>query len=129
MPTTLSTDHWGATGVAAQFDAVTMNFATTYPNNAYARRYGNGANAVFDMSTSNGRALTMMGMPAAGGVSASGSNAMGADYFYQYAQDQLCVISRGYWGNGSNAGGRLRHLSYARTDAYHSVGFACASYL
>ena len=127
--TTLATDHWGATGVAAQFDAVTMNFATTYPNNAYAQRYGNGVNAVFDMSTANGRALTMMGMPAAGGVSASGSNAMGADYFYQYAQDQLCVISRGAWSDGSTAGGRFRHLNHARTYAAYYVGFACASYL
>jgi len=46
-----ATDHWGATGVAAQFDAVTMNFATAYPNNAYAQRFGNAANAVFSINT------------------------------------------------------------------------------
>ena len=124
-----ATDHWGATGIAAQFDAVTMNFATAYPNNAYAQRFGNAANAVFDWATANGRALSMLGMPAAAGMSVSGSNAMGQDYFYQYIRDQLCVFSRGYWNYGSNAGSRLRDLSSYRTFAYYSVGFACASYL
>jgi len=127
--TTLATDHWGATGVAAQFDAVTMAFATTYPNNAYAQRYGNGSNAVFDMSTSNGRALAMLGMPAAAGMSVAGSNAMGADYYYQYIRDQLCVVSRGYWSAGSVAGSRVRVLNVYRTHAAYTVGFACASYL
>lgn len=127
--TTLSTDHWGATGVAAQFDAVTLNFATTYPNNAISQRYGNGANAVFDMSNSNGRALAMLGMPAAAGMSASGTNLFGLDYYYQYLRDQLCVISRGHWGSGSNAGSRFRHLGSYRPDALYYVGFAAASYL
>ena len=127
--TTLATDHWGATGVAAQFDAVTMNFATTYPNNAYAQRFGNAANAVFDMSTANGRVLTMLGMPAAAGMSTAGSNAMGLDYYYQYIRDQLCVISRGNWGNGSFAGSRVRRLHADRAVADNYVGFACASYL
>lgn len=124
-----ATDHWGATGVAAQFDAIALNFATTYPNNAYAQRYGNAANAVFDWSTSNGRALAMLGMPAAAGMSVAGSNAMGTDYYYQYIRDQLCVISRGNWGDGSNAGGRLRYLYSSRAHASYAVGFACASYL
>lgn len=124
-----ATDHWGATGVAAQFDAVAMNFATTYPNNAYAQRYGNGANEVFDWATANGRELAMLGMPAAAGMSVAGSNAMGQDYYYQYIRDQLCVISRGYWYSGSIAGSRVRYLSHYRTNATYYVGFACASYL
>ena len=41
----------------------------------------------------------------------------------------LCVISRGNWHNGSNAGVRLRTLSGARSYAYSNVGLACASYL
>lgn len=124
-----STDHWGATGVAAQFDSIALNFATTYPSNGYAQRFGNAGNAVFDMSTPAGRKLSMMGMPAAAGMSAAGSTAMGADYFYQYMRDQLCVISRGHWDYGSNAGSRFRYLYNARTFANAGVGFACASYL
>jgi hypothetical protein len=127
--TTLATDHWGATGVTAQFDAVTLNFATTYPNNAYAQRFGNAANAVFDMSTANGRALAMLGLPTAAGMSTAGSSAMGTDYYYQYMRDQLSVISRGNWNGGSLAGSRYRDLNTYRTTAYYAVGFACASYL
>ena len=126
---TLATDHWGAPGAAALFDAVSMEFATTYPNNAAAQRYGNGANAVFDMATANGRALAMLGMPTAGGVSPAGSNAMGLDYFYQVIVNQLCVISRGAWNSGSNAGVRNRNLPSSRTNASNYVGFASASYL
>ena len=123
-----ATDHWGATGVAALFDAVTLKFNTTYPNNAFAQRYGNGANQVFAWDTSANRALAMMGMPAAGGVSPSGSNAMGLDYYYQYIRDQLCVLSRGYWSAGSYAGGRYRYLDNHRTNSSGTVGLACASY-
>ena len=125
----LATDHWGAAGVAALFDAVTLNFTTTYPSNGNSQRFGNGANAVFDMSTSNGRALAMLGMPAAGGMSSSGTNANGADEIYQYLQDQLCVLSRAAFSHGSLAGVRYRYLYFARYTAYSLVGLACASYL
>ena len=124
-----ATDHWGATGVAAQFDAVPMNFATTYPSNAFAQRYGNAANAAFSMAPEADRARSMLGMPAAGGMSTAGANLMGLDYYYQYIRDQLCVLSRGNWDNGSNAGSRFRSLHSTRTNASVNVGFAAASYL
>ena len=127
--TTLATDHWGATGVAAQFDAVEPNFATTYPSNGFVQRFGNAANAVFDWETQAGRALAMAGMPAAGGVSVSGTNQMGLDYFYQYIRDQLCVLSRGGWDGGSPAGSRSRGLTNPRTNASVAVGFAASRYL
>lgn len=39
----------------------------------------------------------------------------------------LCVISRGNWNNGSNAGSRNRNLNNSRSDANNNVGFACDS--
>jgi hypothetical protein len=39
----------------------------------------------------------------------------------------LCVISRGNWNNGSNAGSRNRNLTGFRTNANNNVGFACDS--
>lgn len=126
---TLATDHWGATGVAAQFDQVEVNFSTSHPSNGFVQRFGSGANAVFDWSTPAGRALAMAGMPAAGGVSVAGSNLMGLDYFYQYICDQLCVISRGNWGYGSSAGSRARYLAHSRASADLFVGFAASRYL
>ncbi len=126
---TLATDHWGATGVAAQFDQVEMNFATGHPSNGFAQRFGNGANAVFDWSTPAGRALAMAGMPAAGGVSVAGTNLMGLDYFYQYIRDQLCVISRGGWDAAAGAGSRSRSVYSTRTSAHYNTGFAASRYL
>lgn len=127
--TTLATDHWGAVGIAAQFDAITLAWATTYSSNTAVQRYGNGANAVFDMSSANGRALAMAGLPAAGGMSTAGTNTMGQDYYYQYVRDQLCAVSRGTWSNGVIAGVRARHLGTARANAGPDVGVAAACYL
>jgi hypothetical protein len=124
-----ATDHWGATGVAALMDAVDLEFATTYPSNGYAQRYGNGANAVFDMDDAASRARAMLGMPEAGGVSTSGTNLFGQDYYYQYVRNELCVVSRGSWPYGSGAGVRFRPLDFSRAYASYSVGFAAASYL
>ncbi|MBX3633497.1 MAG: hypothetical protein KF695_11340, partial [Simplicispira sp.] len=126
---TLSTDHWGAAGVAANFDPITLNFRTDYPNNTAGQRYGNGSNAVFSNATAADRARTMLGMPAAGGVSPSGSSLMGTDYYYEHTVNQLCVISRGYWATGSYAGGRFRFLGFARSSANGTVGFAACRYL
>ncbi len=126
---TLSTDHWGAAGVAANFDPITLNFRTDYPNNTLGQRYGNGSNAVFSNATAADRARTMLGMPAAGGVSPSGSSLMGTDYYYEYMVNQLCVMSRGGWTVGNGAGGRFRNLGTARSSANNAVGFAACCYL
>jgi hypothetical protein len=126
---TLSTDYWGANGVAANYDEITLNFATAYPNNGTLQRFGNAGNAVFDWAANEGRARSMLGMPAAGGISTSGSALMGSDRFEQFFRNDLCVISRGDWASGSPAGVRLRVLSNARTFASASVGFAASRYL
>lgn len=39
----------------------------------------------------------------------------------------LCVISRGNWDNGSNAGSRFRNLNNNRSNANTNVGFAADS--
>ncbi|MEO0003321.1 MAG: hypothetical protein RLZZ22_1013, partial [Pseudomonadota bacterium] len=126
---TLTTDHWGATGVAAQFDVVELTFSTAYPNNGSDQRFGSGASAVFDWSTPAGRALSMAGMPAASGLSTVGTNAMGLDRCNLYLRDQLCVVSRGYWAEGSNAGFRNRRLFDPRSIGYGFAGFAASRYL
>ena len=71
----------------------------------------------------------MAGFPAPGGMSASGVNLFGQDYYYQYMVDQLCVRSGGLWGDGVYAGVRARNLYGARTHSIYYVGFVAASYL
>lgn len=39
----------------------------------------------------------------------------------------LCVISRGNWDNGSNAGSRFRNLNNNRTNANNNVGLSADS--
>lgn len=127
--TTLATDHWGATGIAALFDAVTPEFATTHNSNGFSQKYGNAASAVFALDTAANRALSMLGFPAAGGISASGSNLFGGDFFYQHILNQICLRSGGAWDNGANAGVLACYLGTNRGSSSNSVGFRAASYL
>jgi len=127
--TTLATDHWGATGVAAMMDQIYPEFRLDYPNNGFAQRFGNGSGLVFsNANTGNDWTLTGLGIPKTTGISTSGTNAYGQDYYYQYVRDQLCVLSGGYWVNGTNAGVWNSYLNYLRADSNYLVGFRSASY-
>lgn len=128
--TTLATDHWGATGVAATMDRVYPAFRTDYPNNAFAQRFGNGANQVISGALSgNDWALSGLGLPVAMAASSAGASRFGNDYFYQYVRNELCVLSGATWSGASNAGVWAAYLSSYRSDASNSVGFRAASYL
>lgn len=124
-----ATDFWGPASIAANYDEISINLRTDYPNNSIAQRYGNAGNAVFAWDTPEARLQSMLGMPTAGGVSPAGTAEMGNDYFYQYFRDQLCVVSRGSWADGSVAGSRFRSLYNPRTNAGIFVGFAACRYL
>jgi hypothetical protein len=125
----LATDAWGATGVAANYDEISLNLVTTPASNTSNQRYGNAAAQVFGWSTATERTMSMLGMPASGGTSTAGTAAFGNDLWFQYIRNELCVISRGYWNDGGYAGVRFRLLSHARTYAHSYVGFAASRYL
>lgn len=128
--TTLATDHWGAAGVAATMDRVYPAFRTDYPNNGFAQRFGNGANQVLSGAlTGNDWTLSGLGFPVTGGMSSAGSNTFGQDYYYQYARNELCVLSGASWGSSSSAGAWAASLGDYRTNANGSTGFRAASYL
>lgn len=126
----LATDHWGAAGLSANFTIVTPKFATTYPNNGYAQRFGSGASKVLSAALSgDGWLLTGMGFPDSGGISVAGSNAFGADYFYQYILSDMCPAVGGNWSNVGSAGVWVLHLGVARGGSGDGVGFRAALYL
>lgn len=128
--TALATDHWGATGVAATMDRVYPALRTDYPNNGFAQRFGNGANQVLSGALSgNDWTLSGLGIPVALGASSAGSSRFGQDYYYQYARNELCVLSGAVWGSTSVAGVWAASLSSDRTDAGSYAGFRAASYL
>jgi len=126
----LATDHWGAVGAAAAFSPLTPSLRTDYPNNAAGQRFGSGAAQVLSPATSgNGWVMTGAGQPQPSGVSAAGSNAFGADYYYQYVRNELCLRAGGSWSTGSGAGVWAVYWNDARANSGGSVGFRAASYL
>ena len=127
---TLASDHWGAVGAAASFQAITPLFRTDYPDNGLGQRFGNAAAQVLSSATSGDDwILTGAGQPQPSGVSAAGSNAFGADYYYQYVRNELCLVAGGSWNLGSDAGVWAVNWYKARTSSSDYVGFRAASYL
>lgn len=127
---TLATDHWGATGVAAKMDAITMPLLAATGGSAIAQRFGNAANQVLSEATSGaGWLLAGLGIQKdSAGISSAGTNLFGTDYFYQYIRNELCAISGGYWDSSSDAGVWSLYLYNARTYSYNDVGFRGACY-
>ena len=125
--TTLATDHWGATGVAAMMDPFVPPFKSA---NGFGMRMGSGANQVLSEAVSGaGWLLTGLGCPKDGArIDASGTALFGTDYFYQYIRDQLCLRSCAYWDAGSNAGVWSSAWDLYRTYSSYSVGFRAACY-
>ena len=127
---TLATDHWGTAGVAAMMELVPMPLLAEPGGTVASLRFGNGANQVFSSDASgSGHAMTGLCAPQNNSaVSTTGAALFGADYFYQYIRNDLCVISGGSWHNGTNAGVCALSLIGFRTRAYNNVGFRCACY-
>lgn len=123
---TLSTDVWGATGVAAHSEAITVPFAA----GVLGKYFGNAANQVLSEATSgNAWKLAGLGFPKdANGISAGGSNLFGTDYFYQYFVSDLVPLSCLAWANTWSAGVHSVSLSNTRGGGSHNVGFRCACY-
>jgi hypothetical protein len=127
---TLTSDHWGAVGAAANFQPLTPRFRTDYPNNGLGQRFGSAGGQVLSSATSGDDwILAGAGQPLPTGVSAAGSNLFGADYYYQYVRNELCLRAGVSWSGGSVAGVWAVDWSNARADSSGSVGFRAASYL
>lgn len=126
-----ATDHWGATGVAAMMDAIaTMPLLAASGGSSLVERFGNAANQVLSEATSGaGYVLAGLGIQKdSTGISSSGTNLFGTDYFYQYIRNELCALSGGSWGTGSGAGVWTLTLSDFRPSSGGGVGFRCACY-
>lgn len=124
---TLATDHWGATGVAALMDAISMPLVA---GGGFAQRYGNAANQVLSEAVNGaGYQLTGLGLPKdANGVSGSGTNLFGTDYYYQYVRNELCPVVGGLWDNTTTAGVWCRYWAGIRSSSLYATGFRVAAY-
>ena len=125
--TSSATDHWGATGIAAMMDTLTVPFITGNDGWIY---FGNGANQVLAEDVSgNSWLLTGLGLPdSIDGLSASGTNLYGADGLYGYIINTLCVISCYAWSNGSISGVWGVNWNDVRDGSHNYVSFRLACY-
>lgn len=124
--TTLATDAWGATGLAALYDSVGATYEALTAANSV--KYFGAAGQVLSAATSGTAwAAAGAGIPLATGT--GGSNQFGNDVLWDYRPNELCVISGGDWVGGGNAGVWTLDLSYVRGNSSANVGFRAASYL
>jgi len=126
--TTLATDAWGATGIAAMYSSLGTTYESLTKANGWVL-FGSSNQVLVEATSGNGWALTGAGLPKSGGT--GGSNAFGQDGNYQPAAwpNELCPLSGGYWGHGSNAGVWAFFLADVRGSSNVVVGFRSASYL
>jgi len=122
---TLSTDAWGASGRAANYD----NLGATYGAltvTSTIKTYGNAGQVFSELASGTGWTATGLGIPLVGGV--GGTNAFGNDGLYDFRPNDMCVISGGAWNSVAYAGVWALRLNYAQNASADTVGFRCAIY-
>lgn len=124
--TTLATDAWGATGLAAMYDSLGATYEAMTATNSL-KNFG-AAGQVLSNATS-GTAWAAAGAGIALATGTGGSNQFGNDGLWDYRPNELCVISGGTWGDGSGAGVWTLHLGNVRGSSNNAIGFRAASYL
>lgn len=122
-----ATGHWGATGVAAMMDRFVPPFGA---GDAFAQRFGSGANQVLSEATSGaGYLLSGLGLPKdADGMDATGTNLFGKDSCYVYVLNDMCLLVAYPWNGTTGAGVWYADFSTHRALSYRSVGFRCGCY-
>ena len=124
--TTLATDAWGATGIAAMYD----NIGATYESlgaSSTVKNYGAAAQVLSAATTGTAWAAAGAGIPLTAGV--GGSNQFGNDGLWDYRPNELCAVSGGNWTGGSYAGVWALVLDGVRGSSGSNVGFRAASFL
>lgn len=124
--TTLATDAWGATGLAAMYDSIGATYESMQASSS-TKYFGAAAQVLSHATSGTAWAAAGAGIPLATGV--GGTNQFGSDGLWDYRQDLLCVISGGNWHYGSLAGVWTLSLYSVRGNSADSVGFRAASYL
>lgn len=116
-----ATDMYNSTFIANNCDEFYPNFVD---GGVFAQKIGNGTNQVIEFSTDKtSQAWKRAGacMPKEGGVSSSGTNMFGQDYFYQYITNYLAVIVAGNRASASGAGVRHSGWHNSRSSSITSV--------
>lgn len=126
----LSTDTWGATSIAANYDLLGATYGGLTASNRSL--YFNSTGQVFSAAVAGAGAwaATSAGLPLATGVSEfGGTNAMGNDVLYDYRPVDMCALAGGGWYDGTSAGVWALNLATGRAASGNVIGFRSALYL
>lgn len=123
---TLSTDAWGAAGIAANYDSLGATYESMQARNA-AVAFGSASQVLSSATSGTPWGVAGAGVPLTAGT--GGSNLFGNDGLWDYRPNELCVISGGHWGYGSSAGAWALFLNNVRGSSDSYVGLRAASYL
>lgn len=123
---TLTTDLWGAAGIAAMYDSLGATYESLLGSST-SKTFGSAGQVLSAEIAGNAWAAAGAGIPLAAGI--GGSNAFGNDGLWDYRPNLLCPISGGYWSSSAGAGVWALALSAARTTSYYTVGGRSALYL
>lgn len=123
---TLSTDLWGAAGLAALYTSIGATYESLTASGTN-KIFGAATQVLSPATTGDAWAMAGAGVPLATGV--GGSNLFGSDYMYDARPNELCVLSGATWGYGGSAGVWALYLDTVRGYSNAAVGFRSASYL
>ena len=128
--TSLATDLWGATGLAALYDDLgLMNSFTGYGVNFSdrAQRMGNAGQVLSHATSGTAWQMTAAGVPLVS--DATGTNMFGLDLLNDFSTEDMCPIAGGHWYSTSGAGVWALNFGHARGSSAYNVGFRAALYL
>ncbi|TRZ76920.1 MAG: hypothetical protein D4R97_00115 [Bacteroidetes bacterium] len=116
-----ATDLWGATGVAAMYNEIDVDFCGTF-----GQLYGNSANQVFSGEVDravNAYKVSAAGLPMNKDSYGGGTSLMGNDYCYIYIANQLAPLGVFSWDSDGVAGVGARIWDSRRSHSDRGVSF------
>jgi hypothetical protein len=121
---TLATDAWGASGIAAQYVSIGATYGAVTASSS--QKVVGSVGQVLDASVSgNNWTMTGAGVP----LTSGGSNQFGNDGLWDWRLNELCPIAGGNENNGSLSGVWALALDGVRSSSTYNVGFRAALYL
>lgn len=122
---TLSTDLWGAAGLAANYTNIGATYGSLTASSS-TKLFGNAAQVFSEAQSGTAWEMACMGIPLLAGT--GGTNAFGNDSLADYRLAELSGASGGGWGNTTGAGIWAFMNQFSQAFGSTSIGFRCAYY-
>ena len=123
---TLATDAWGATGLAAMYTNIGATYGALTASNSN-KPFGSAAQVLSEATSGTAWAMAGAGIPLATGT--GGSNQFGNDYMLDYRPAEMCPLVGGNWSNSVYAGVWAVYCNNVAGTSSDDVGCRSACYL